>query len=88
MDPCISASRNTDISFHSYIVFKPLLLNQSASAKDMTQSLHTEPDFEKKIAASMHCALCSQVTSQPHFCIHIHHKMMTELLILFQDSLT
>lgn len=79
MDPRISISRNTGISFYSYIVVKPTLLNQFASAKDMTQSLHTEPDFEKKIAASMHCALCSQVTSQLHFCVHIHHKMMTEL---------
>lgn len=49
MDPLIPISRNTGISFYSYTVFKPTVLNHFASDKVRAQSLHIEEDFEKKI---------------------------------------
>lgn len=58
MDPFSSTSRNAGLSFYSYTVFKPTMLNCFASGKDRTQYLHIKQDFgKKKYSCSIH-ALC------------------------------
>ena len=88
MDPHISISRNICISFYSYIVFKPTLLNQFASAKDTTQSSHTEPDFEKK-NCSIHALYPLQSSNKPATFLYTYPPQNDDRIVIpFKDNIT
>lgn len=86
MGPYISISRNTRLSCYSSTLFKPTLQNQLALAKDMTQSLHTESDFENKMQHL--CTVPFANNKSATFLYTCPPQNNYRIVIAFKDNLT